>query len=134
VDLYCYIAEPATFTAKTRTVGHPCGFHFAGYYQKTFGKPFREDQIQLQIPQAKKDGGYFVALVPVKQGEAAPTFQTLANGHAIRIIFPDRTDTVVLQGKGEQTALEGQRILSGAAMIIKHGEKEQVVDFPGSKQ
>jgi len=106
VDLHCYIAEPAAFTPKTRTVGHPCGFGFANYYKRTFGKDFREDQIQLQIPQAKRDGGYFVAMVPAKRGEAAPRFQTLAGGKAVRVIFPDRTDTIILQHAPGEVELE----------------------------
>lgn len=88
VDLHCYIAEPATFAAKTRQLGHPCGFGFAGYYKQKFGKDFREDQIQLQIPQGKRDGGYFAVMVPVKAGASAPTFSTFAGGKAVRIVFP----------------------------------------------
>ncbi|MHB9133749.1 MAG: hypothetical protein ACYDBB_22015 [Armatimonadota bacterium] len=131
VDLHCYVANPATFTAKTRTVGHPCGFGFRNYYEQKFGKPFREDQIQLQIPQAKRDGGYFVVMVPVKQGEATPKFETLANGRAVRVTFPDRVDTIVLQGKGDTTSVDGQMIASPAALIVTRGEKREIVDLAG---
>jgi hypothetical protein len=131
VDLHCYIAEPTTFTAKTRTVGHPCGFSFAQYYQKTFGKPFREDQVQVQIPQAKKDGGYFVVMVPVKQGEAAPTFATLAGGKAVRVTFPDRVDTIVLQGAGEQTVIDGRTFATPAGLAVQRGERVEMVDLTG---
>ncbi len=122
VDLHCYIAEPATFAHKTRTVGHPCGFGFAPYYGKTFKKPFREDQIQLQIPQAKRDGGYFVAMVPVKEGEPAPRFETLAGGKALRVIFPDRTDTIVLQAAPGAIDIDGAKISSASALIVQRGE------------
>ena len=131
VDLHCYVAKPASFTPKTRTVGHPCGFGFAGYYQKKFGKPFREDQIQLQIPQAKRDGGYFVAMVPVKQGEAAPKFETLAGGKAVRVIFPDRVDTIVLQPDAGTVDIDGQHITSPSALIVRRGEQQEVVDLAG---
>ena len=85
VDLHCYVAEPTSFTPHMRTVGHTAGFAFAGHYQQTFGKPFREDQVQLRIPQAKRDGGYFVAMVPVKQGEPAPQF-VVAHQLAARLV------------------------------------------------
>ena len=127
VDLHCYVAEPAAFSARTRTVGHPCGFGFANYYKKTFGKEFREDQVQLQVPQARRDGGYFVAMVPVKEGEAAPRFQTLAGGKAVRVIFPDRTDTIVLQPAADEVELDGRRIASTSALLIQRGEKQELV-------
>ena len=129
VDLHCYVAEPATFSARTRTVGHPCGFGFADYYKKTFGKEFREDQVQLQIPQARRDGGYFVALVPVKQGEAAPRFQTVTGGKAVRVIFPDRTDTIVLQPAAGEVELDGRRIASTSAVLIHRGQQRDFVDL-----
>jgi hypothetical protein len=129
VDLHCYIAEPAAFTPKTRTVGHPCGFGFSAYYKKTFGKDFREDQIQLQIPQAKKDAGYFVAMVPVKRGEAAPKFQTLAGGKAVRVTFPDRTDTIVLQPAGGEVELDGKKIAAASALLIQREGKQEVIDL-----
>jgi hypothetical protein len=131
VDLHCYVAEPVAFTPKTRTVGHPCGFGFANDYKKTFGRDFREDQIQLQIPQAKRDGGYFVAMVPVKRGEAAPQFQTLAGGRALRVIFPDRTDTIILQPAPGELEVDGQRITTTSALLIKRGEKQEVSDLTG---
>jgi hypothetical protein len=126
VDLHCYVAEPTAFTAKTRTVGHPCGFSFANYYQKTFGKPFREDQVQLQIPQAKKDGGYFVVMVPVKAGDAVPTFATLAGGNAVRVTFPDRVDTIVLQPTGSTMVIDDMKITAPAALLMKRGAKQDV--------
>ncbi|MFI5379433.1 MAG: hypothetical protein ACHRHE_09060 [Tepidisphaerales bacterium] len=129
VDVYCYVAEPASFTPGTRTVGHPCGFGFAGYYKKTFGKDFREDQIQLQIPQAKRDGGYFVAMVPVKHGEPAPQFQTLADGRAVRVVFPDRTDTIILQPAPGAVELDGRKISSPSALLVKRSEKQELTDL-----
>jgi hypothetical protein len=131
VDLHCYIAEPAAFTPKTRTVGHPCGFGFSAYYKKTFGKDFREDQIQLQIPQAKREGGYFVAMVPVKRGEPAPKFQTLAGGKAVRVTFPDRTDTIVLQPAAGEVELDGKKIAATSALVIQREGKQEVIDLGG---
>lgn len=117
VDLHCYIAEPATFTPATRKYGHPCGFGFAQYYQKTFGKPFREDQIQLRIPQQKGGGGYFAVMVPVKAGEPAPTFATVAGGQAVKITFADRVDTVVLRRDTAPLAVDGRNVKSAAAVL-----------------
>ncbi len=106
VDLHGYVAEPAVFAPHTRTVGHAAGFAFAQHYQRTFGKPFREDQIQVRIPQAERGAGYFVALVPVKQGEPAPMFETVAGGAGIRLRFADgRVDTVTLPPPGEGPAV-----------------------------
>jgi len=132
VDLHCYIAEPVTFAPKTRTMGHPCGFGFAGFYKQQFGKDFREDQILLRIPQGKRDGGYFVAMVPVKQGEAAPQFETLADGKAIRVTFPDRVDTIILQSGGTEVEVSGQKITSSAALLLARGEKLEVVNLAPS--
>ena len=129
VNLHCYVAEPTSFTPHTRTVGHSAGFAFARHYQQTFGKPFREDQVQLRIPQAKRDGGYFVALVPVKQGEPAPQFAVLAGGRAIRVTFSDRTDTIVLQKEAGEVDLGGQKVKSTAVLITERGGKRTVTDL-----
>jgi len=45
VDIHGIIASPTAFNAFTRTMGHDCGFGFAPYYKKTFGKDFREDLL-----------------------------------------------------------------------------------------
>jgi hypothetical protein len=129
VDIYCYVAEPASFSALTRTVGHPCGFGFAAYYQQTFGKPFREDQIQMRIPQTKRDGGYFVAMVPVKQGEPVPQFETVAGGKAIRVKFADRTDTIMLQKEAGEVELDGQKEKGTAVLVTQQGGKRTVTDL-----
>jgi hypothetical protein len=129
VDLHGYVAEPTSFTHKTRTVGHPCGFGFAEHYKQTFGKDFREDQIQFQIPLAKKDGSYFVALVPVKQGEAAPKFETLLGGKAVRVTFPDRTDTIVLQREPGAVEVEGRKLNGQSFLVSNAGGKVTVTDL-----
>lgn len=130
VDLHCYVAEPAAFTPQTRTVGHPCGFGFAQHYKQTFGKDFREDQIQLRIPQASGGGGYFVALVPVKQGEAAPKFETVAGGKAVRVTFTDgRTDTIVLRRDAEPLTVDGQAIAGNAVLVSTKDGKTTVTDL-----
>ena len=129
VDLHCYVAEPAKFTPRTRTVGHPCGFGFNKHYRATFKKPFREDQVQLQIPQERRGGGYFVAMVPIKRGEAPPKFETLAGGKALRVTFPDRVDTIVLSPQGGQVVIDGRKIKTPAALVVQRGEKTTVTNL-----
>ena len=129
VNVYCYVAEPTTFAAKTRVVGHNAGFGFASNYRKTLGKPFREDQIQLQIPQSSRDGGYFVAMVPVKQGEEPPRFETLPGGNAIRVIFSDRTDTILLSSTPAIHGDIGVPIDARSALTVKRGENSTETDF-----
>ena len=129
VDLHCYIAEPATFTPHTRLLGHNNGFGFAAYYQQKFGKPFREDQTQLRIPQTKRDGGYFVAIVPVKQGEPAPQFSTLAGGKAIQVKFPDRTDTILLRKEAGEVDIGGQQVRGTAVLVSEQAGKRTVTDL-----
>ncbi|HZK82462.1 MAG TPA: hypothetical protein VFC46_15375, partial [Humisphaera sp.] len=97
------------------------------------GKPFREDQIQLQIPQSRRDGGYFVAMVPVKQGEEPPRFETLPGGNAIRVIFSDRADTILLAPKPGTTYIDGTKIDTGSAVIVNRGGKANVTHF-GAKE
>ena len=126
VDLYCYIAEPATFTPQTRVLGHSNGFGFAAYYQKSFGKPFREDQIQLRIPQTKRGEGYFVAMVPIKRGEPAPQFATVAGGKAIEVKFADRTDTIMLQNADVAMEISGQKVQGTAVLVTEQGGKRSV--------
>lgn len=126
VDLHCYLAEPASFKPFTQTIGHPCGFGFAAYYKETFKKDFREDQIQLRIPQAKRDAGYFVAIVPVKQGEPVPTFETILGGKAVRVKFPDRTDTIVLQEGPGEVEVEGKKLKGAALLVTNTGGKVTV--------
>jgi hypothetical protein len=133
VDLCCYVAEPATFRPRTRTLGNPCAFGFGRHFTATFkNKPF-EEQIQLQIPQAKRGGGYFVALVPLARGEAAPKFATLLDGKAIRVAFPDRVDTIVLRSAGGEIEVEGRKISSPAVLLTRRGGQQQVVDFAGTR-
>jgi hypothetical protein len=129
VDLHCYVAEPATFTPKTSKLGHPCGFGFAQHYRTAFKKDFREDQLQLQIPQTKRDGGYFVAMVPVKQGEVAPKFETVAAGKAVKVVFPDRTDTVLLQKEPAEVTLEGRTLTGAAVLMTSAGGQMTVTDL-----
>jgi len=88
-----------------------------------------EDQVQLQIPQARRDGGYFVAMVPVKRGEAPPKFETLAGGKALRVSFGDRVDTIVLSPQAGELVIDGRKIVSPAALIVRRGEKTEVNDL-----
>ena len=129
VDLHCYVAEPARFTPHTRVVGHSAGFAFAKHYRETFGKPFREDQIQLRIPQASRGGGFFAAIVPVKQGEPTPQFATLAGGRAIRVKFPDRTDTIVMRKQPDDLDIDGLRVRGTAVLVTQQGGKRVVTDL-----
>ncbi|HLX62262.1 MAG TPA: hypothetical protein VKX17_13360 [Planctomycetota bacterium] len=131
VNVHCYVAEPAALAARTRTLGHANGFSFAGYYKKMFGKAFREDQIQVQIPQSRSDAGYFVVMVPVKQGEEAPRFETVAGGEALRVIFPDRTDTIVLATKPEGGEIDGKKVNTRSALLVKRGDKEELYELEG---
>ena len=132
-DLHAYVAEPAAFSPATRTVGHSCGFGFAQHYNKTFGKSFREDQIQCRIPQAKRGGGFFVAMVPVKKGKAAPAFATLGKGQAIEVVFPDRADVIILQPAAEEVEIDGHKIKSRAALLIKRGDKRELIELGEQK-
>ena len=142
VDLHVYVAEPTEFTYKTRTVGHPCGFGFQQYYQKTFKKPFREDMIQMQIPAARRGGGYFVVLVPAKADAPAPMFETLAGGAAVRVTYPERSDVVVLRpGAAAATAgvvaVEGHNLGGPAWLLRTRAGKTTVYEFsatPAAKQ
>lgn len=131
VDLHCYVAEPASFEYKTRTVGHPCGFGFAANYKKTFGKDFREDQIQMRIPQAKRDGGYFVAMVPVKRGEPAPKFETLLDGKVLRVTFPDRMDTILLQREAAELTIAGEKVKDASVLVTTAEGKSTVTVLKG---
>ena len=72
-------------------------------------------------------------MVPVKQGEAAPTFATLAGGNAVRVTFPDRVDTIVLQPAGSTVELDGQQITSRATLIVQRGEQREVTDLAAEK-
>ena len=70
-------------------------------------------------------------MVPVKRGEVAPTFQTLAGGKAVRVTFPDRTDTIVLQPAAGEVELDGRKITSASAVVIRRGEKQETTDLTG---
>ncbi len=104
------------FTPLTHRAGHTNGREFGPFYQKTFGKKFEEYQRLLQIPQ-RTGGGYFVALVPRKHAEAAPTFASLLDGKAIRVTFAGRTDTVVLLNRQAEVNVEGLT-LNGTAFVL----------------
>jgi len=100
VDIHGYIASPTKFDTFTRTVGHGCGFSFASYYQKTFDKPFREEQIQLRITPEKKDAPFFFILVPVKPDEKPPVFTQQKDG-SVKVSFKGKTDTVGVDKNGK---------------------------------
>jgi hypothetical protein len=131
VDLDVYVAEPAQFNYVTHKASHVNGRDLAAHYQQTFGKPFKEEQILLQIPQ-QPGGGFFTALVPRKVGEPAPKFETVLDGKAIRVTFADgRVDTIVLQPNGGEVEVDGQKITTPAALLIKRGEQREVIDLVG---
>jgi hypothetical protein len=139
VDADCFVAEPKAFTHRTHRVSHPCGFGFAQYYQKTFGRKFEEAQLLCQVPQAAGKGGYFVAIVPRTRGEAAPTFNAVLDnrpvdaGDAILITWPDRTDTVVLLNQPKQVVVEGLTLQGTAFVVTKAAGKLTVTLLaPGS--
>lgn len=117
VDLDVYVAEPAAFQHVTHKVGHTNGRDFKAHYEKTFGKPFKEEQILFQIPQ-QPGGGFFTALVPRKHGEPLPRFETVLDGKAIRVTFADgRIDTVVMMEKPGEVDVEGRK-LAGTAFVV----------------
>jgi len=116
VDLEVYVAEPATFAPVTHRAGHTSGRDFGPYYEKTFGKPFKEEQILLRIPQ-RPGGGYFTALVPRKAEAAAPTFATVLAGQGLQVTWPDRVDTVILLNQPGKVELEGLS-LEGTAFVL----------------
>jgi hypothetical protein len=68
-------------------------------------------------------------LVPVKQGEPAPRFATLADGRAIRVTFPDRTDTIVLQQEVGEVDLGGQKVTSKAVLVTEQGSQRTMTDL-----
>ena len=76
-------------------------------------------------------GGFFVVMVPVKRGEEVPKFGTLAGGRAVRVTFPDRVDTVVLQPAGSTLDVDGRKITSPATVVIKRRDKQDMVDLAG---
>ncbi|HPD17803.1 MAG TPA: hypothetical protein PLE19_22935 [Planctomycetota bacterium] len=123
VDVTCFVAEPKAFAHRTHRVSHPCGFGFAPYYEKTFGKKFEEAQLLCQIPQAPGKGGYFVAMIPRKNTELPPIINAVLDhravdaGDAIHIVWPDRTDTVVLVNQPKEVAVEGL-VLQGTAFVV----------------
>lgn len=129
VDLHCFVAEPARFEHLTRTVGHTQGMKFAGRFKKKFGKEFREDQVQLRIAQPTRGAGFFVAIVPVRQGEPSPQFQTLAGGEAIRVSLRHRHDTVVLRNGRDGVQTGGREIRSVAAVVRESSGGTHVTEF-----
>lgn len=131
VDLDLYVAEPASFAPVTHKVGHSNAGPgpFGSHYQKTFGKPFREEQILLQILQ-KPGEGFFTVLAPRKTEEPPPQFETLLQGNAIRVTFANgRVDTVLLAPTPGQYSIEGQPV-TGAAAVFSRSPDGKVTFTP----
>ena len=130
VDLHCYVAEPSAFKpGASHKVGHTGAFGFARHWNETFKKPFKEEMVQFQIPLAKRDGSYLVAMIPVKQGEAPPKMETVADGKAIRVTFADRTDTIALLRGEEEVTLEGKTLKGTALLVTTKGGQTVVTDL-----
>ncbi len=73
-------------------------------------------------------------MVPVKGGEKAPRFETLAGGRAVRVSFPGgpaggRTDTIILQPGPGQVQVGGQAIAAASAVVLQHSGLQEVVDL-----
>ena len=68
-------------------------------------------------------------MVPVKQGEAAPKFETLAAGKAVRVTFPDRVDTIILQSDPGTVQIDGQQTSAASALLLKRSGKTEIVNF-----
>ncbi|MHB9131386.1 MAG: hypothetical protein ACYDBB_09890 [Armatimonadota bacterium] len=133
VDLDVYVAEPAQFTSVTHKVGHTNGRDFANYYTKTFGKPFKEEQILFQIPQ-QPGGGFFTVLLPRKHGTAAPQCTTILDGKGVRMTFPTgRVDTVIVLPQTDEVTLDGLTFHGTAFVITKENGKVTVtMPAPGT--
>jgi hypothetical protein len=131
VDLDVYVADPTVLAATTARAGHTNGREFTDYYRQTFGKPFTEYQTLLRVPQ-QPGGGFFTVLVPRKHGETAPTFETVLNGKAVRVTFPDgRVDTVVLQTHPTPVTVEGKTLTGAALLVTRRGETVTVTVLSG---
>lgn len=61
--------------------------------------------------------------------EPAPRFQTLAEGKAVRVTFPDRTDTIILQPVAGELEFDGRKITADSALVLQRGDKVEFVDF-----
>jgi len=70
-------------------------------------------------------------MVPVKRNEAAPKFETVAGGKALKVMFADRVDTIILKPDAGEIDVEGQKITSASALIIQRGDKKDLIDFAG---
>ena len=68
-------------------------------------------------------------MVPVKQGEAAPKSETLAAGRALRVTFPDRIDTIILQSAPATVQIDGQKTSAALALFLKRSGKTEKVNF-----
>jgi len=117
VDLDVFVAEPSSFAPRTHRAGHTNGRAFAAHYRKTFGKPFEEYQLLYQVPQQPGQGGFFVALVPRQHDQAGAKSETFAGGKAMRLAFPQRTDTAVVMNQPDEITLDGLT-LRGTAFVL----------------
>jgi len=67
--------------------------------------------------------------VPVKQGEPAPQFATVAGGNAIEVKFPDRTDTILLRKDITEAELAGQKVTGTAVLVTEKAGQKTVTDL-----
>jgi hypothetical protein len=105
VDIHGIFVTPTAFSHFTRTYGHNNAFGFGLHYKTTFGKDFREEQIQLRISPEKKNAPLFFVMVPVRQGETPPKFEPQKNG-SVKVTFKGKTDTITVTEKGADLKLE----------------------------
>jgi len=132
IDLDIYVAEPSVFTPVSHRVGHnnagpgPFGRH----YQETFGRPFREEQILLRIPQ-KPGGSFFTALAPRKAGEQPPRFETVLDGQGLRLTFPDgRVDTVIVRESRDPIEVAGRKATGRVILAIQPARQDtQIIEL-----
>lgn len=119
-NLDYYIASPTATPRYTLRYGYTTGAYGVWGNFNEF-----QDMLHLQLP---GDGAYFVAMVPRKAEQPAPTFATLGNGTVIKIVGTFGTDYCFLspekvEVKAEDAAFTGtastvQDRDSGLALVL----------------
>jgi hypothetical protein len=123
VDLDMHVAWPKGAAIGSRTWWHSNPGPLGAVRQMAEG---RESQIAAHVPNTASGGGFTILLYPRHRRELVPTYESSADGAAVKVTVGIRTDVILANAEPRQWEYEGVRG-RGTAAVVKQDARATVL-------